>query len=141
MTHTDSRVQNAFNQYLRISLWIIAALALLVLAMMSISYKATLISALIVTVVFSLISSVTYGLVWKQTALTSPKALTKFFLAASAVRMAAAIIVMGVWCYLVRDVGAIKAFVLLFFAFYLILLVFDCVFFTRQEKSNKNPKQ
>ncbi len=137
MTQPDNLVQSTFRRYLKMSLWIIVGLALIVLALMSICYNPSLLNALIVTVLFSMFSSITYGLAWKRIVRSSPSALTKFFLAAPAVRMIVAAIVMGVWCYIVREPSAIKSFVLLFFAFYLILLVFDCVFFARQEKRNK----
>ena len=137
MNAIDNRVQTSFRRYLKQSLWMIVGMALIVLAFMSIKFSTDLVNALIVTVLFSMISSITYGLVWKRIAVHSPAALTKFFLAAPAVRMVVAAVVMGVWCYVVRDTAAIKSFVLIFFVFYLILLVFDCVFFARQEKRNK----
>lgn len=65
--------------------------------------------------------------------------LTKLFLASSVFRLFMAIAAMLVFCVVKRDdLSAIKWFVLVFVAFYLVTLVFDALFFAVISKtSNK----
>lgn len=65
--------------------------------------------------------------------------LTKLFLASSVFRLFMAVAAMVVFCVVKRDdLSAIKWFVLVFVAFYLVTLVFDALFFAVISKtSNK----
>lgn len=65
--------------------------------------------------------------------------LTKLFLASSVFRLFMAVAAMLVFCVVKRDdLSAIKWFVLVFVAFYLVTLVFDALFFAVISKtSNK----
>ncbi len=120
------------------SLWIIAAMALFALVGMNICGTSDYVGSLVVCVMFSLVSSIAYGAAWRAAA-RRPETLTRFYLAASAVRMLCAILVVVVFCALASNRDAIIAFTVAFVAFYVVIMAFDGVFFVRFER-NVNKK-
>ena len=135
---TDNIIDMTARRYNKISLWIIAALMLVTLFVMSVMQNTTMLNSLIITAVYSFVSSSAYGNAWKGVARLSPTSLTKFYLAAPAIRMMVAILVVVGYCLIVRQREAILHFVYIFLSFYAVLLIFDCIFFAQIEKSNKN---
>lgn len=123
------------RRYRKIALWVIAGGMLLSLLVMQITRDTSWLNALVVTVVYSFLVSVVYGLAWEHVARTSPDTLAKFYLAGSALRLIAAAMVFLVYAVIVRNKPEVLAFAVLFAAFYVVLLLFDCVFFARIEKS------
>ncbi len=123
--------------YKKVSLWIIAGISLIIL------FAAQLLSSsqpvldivlmpLVVSVIFSLIASIAYGSSWHAVAKSSPENLSKFYLAASVLRMMAALLVVVIGAFVLRpDKTAILGFVSVFVVFYVALLIFDCIFFAR----------
>lgn len=134
---TIGEVRRRYGQY---GLWLTAAMALAILVVMSVWGWMRLTCPLVVSVLFTWIANTAYGAAWKGVALSSPSALTKFYLAASALRMMAAALVVAVYCVLSRERQAILDFVAVFFAFYVVMLVFDGMFFARVEKNNNHKK-
>lgn len=127
-------VKAVYHRYLLQSMQVIAGCALPVLLGMSLKNNISLLYPLIVTVLFSIAACVAYGMVWKWLKMKAPDRITLFHLAAPIVRMVLGTIVVLAWCLYTDDKSSIKAFILLFFGFYLIILIFDCIFFARFEK-------
>ncbi len=126
------------RRYLRISIWIIVSVSFLVMLLMQFlndtSIFAAMSNALLVSVAFSCVASFAYGYSWKAVAQSSPGNLAKFYLAGSLCRMMAALMVYVIYAFIVREKSSILWFTGIFVGFYLILLVFDCIYFTRTEK-------
>jgi hypothetical protein len=134
---TDQTIDSIARRYHKISLWIIVGLALASLFVMSVVKDVTLLNSLMITVVFSLVSCIAYGSAWKSVAHSSPASLTRFYLVAPAIRMMVAILVVVAYCLIVRQREAILYFVYIFLAFYVVLLIFDCIYFAQMEMRNK----
>lgn len=134
---TDYTIDKIAKRYHKISLWIIAGLTLVSLFAMSVVNDVTMLNSLMITVVFSLVFCIAYGSAWKSVAHSSPASLTRFYLVAPAIRMMAAILVVVAYCLLVRQREAILHFVYVFLGFYVLLLIFDCVYFAKMEMRNK----
>ena len=93
-----------------------------------------LVNPVLISVIYALVTNWAYGLSWKAVANSSPNTLSKFYLAASAIRMLAGVLVAVVFCVMNDDREAIINFIIVFSAFYIAMLVFDGVFFARQER-------
>lgn len=129
------------KRYYKYSLWLVAAMTLIALLAANILWQEALIVPVVISAVFSLIASIAYGAAWKSVARSAPKTLTKFYLAAPALRMIAAALVVAVYCVAVRQPEKIRVFAIVFFLFYIVMLILDSVFFARIEKLNKNHKE
>jgi F0F1-type ATP synthase assembly protein I len=124
------------KRYRKYSLWIIALLVLLSLLAINVASQMSMINGLIISACYSLFVSMAYGYAWRGVAKSSPSSLTKFYLAASAIRMLTALAVILIYCVVVREHNAILKFVALFLTFYIVMLVFECIFFAKAEKQN-----
>ncbi len=120
------------------NLWLIAGMALLAFVGINVCDKGEYIAPLVVCVVYSLVSSIAYGATWRIAA-RRPTALTRFYLAASAIRMLSAVMVVVAFCALTSNRDTIIAFTVAFAVFYIVLMAFDGVFFARLER-NVNKK-
>lgn len=128
-------------RYKQISIWLTAGLALAILFACRVSAAcddilSQVVNPLVVSAIFSLVSSTAYGEAWAATAKSSPSSLAKFYLAASALKMMAAAVVFLIYV-VVCDRRNILGFTAIFLVFYLVLLAFDCIYFSRIEKKNK----
>lgn len=92
---------------------------------------------LIVSTVYSLVMLFAYGACWKGVAKSSPSNMGKFYMASSAMRMVSALLVVVVYCFIVRQFDAILHFVVYFLLFYIVMLVYNVIYFTKVEKSIK----
>ena len=87
---------------------------------------------------FHILCSVAYIGGWQALARRSPETLPKYYLAGSAFRLMAAAAVLLVYCVVKRDnPEAIKWFSIVFIIFYLVMLVFDAIFFAKVSKTRK----
>lgn len=127
-----------YHGYLRLVFWVIGFAMLGILLGMSVCRDTSLAVALAVSVAFSVISCLAFARLWRTVALKSPTVLTKFYLASSVVRMLAGAMVVIVYCLLVRNRTDIIQFAVVFSIFYLLILIVDCVFFSRLERNNRN---
>lgn len=75
------------RQYNKCSLWVVAAAALIMLLGISICDAQQLVNPVLISVIYALVTNWAYGLSWKAVANSSPNTLSKFYLAASAIRM------------------------------------------------------
>lgn len=134
----NETINRIAKQYYKISLWIIFGLAVFVLLGMQYFQDTRLVNALVISALYSLLSSIAYIQSWKSVARHSASSLGKFYIAASALRMLAAIVVAVIAMLLLRDnKNALMGFLALFVGFYLVMLAFDCIYFARIEKKNK----
>lgn len=130
-------IENTSKRYCKNSLWLIVGLTLLCFIAMSLNWlDMNLLNGLAVSAVYSIIINFTYGTLWKKVAKSSPASMAKFYLAASALRLITAALVVLSFCMLNDDREQIRNFILMFFVFYLVMLIFDSVFFARIEKYN-----
>lgn len=128
-------------RYKQISLWLTAAVALAVLFACRLSAQCDdmipqIVNPLVVSAIFSLVASTAYGEAWKAVAKSSPANLAKFYLAAMMLKMMAGVLVFLIYV-LVCDKQNILGFTAIFALFYVVLLVFDCIYFARVEKKNR----
>ncbi len=92
----------------------------------------------LISAVFHILCSAAYIGGWQALARRSPETLPKYYLAGSAFRLMAAAAVLLVFCVVKRDnPGAIKWFSIVFIIFYLVMLVFDAIFFAKVSKTRK----
>ena len=134
-------IRQASIRYEQISLWLTAAVALAVLFACRLSAQcddmiAQVVNPLVVSAIFSLVASTAYGEAWKAVAKSSPANLAKFYMAALVIKMVAGTLVFLIYV-LVCDKQNILGFTAIFALFYVVLLVFDCIYFARVEKKNR----
>lgn len=123
------------KRYFKYSLWLIAALTLLCSAAISMNVlKYSFINALAISALYNVLVNSVYVSSWRRIAKLSPNIMTRFYLAASALRLISAALVVTVYCLICHDKNSIRNFALLFMGFYIVMLVFDSVFFARVEK-------
>lgn len=134
----SKQIQATASRYKQISLWLTAGLVIAILIVCRVSKACDeilpgVVTPLVVSALFSLIASTAYGEAWKAIAMKSPANLAKFYLAASALKM-----MLGAVTFLVSVVlipkASIIGFTAVFMLFYIILLVFDCIYFARIER-------
>lgn len=94
---------------------------------------AQVVNPLVVSAIFSLAASTAYGEAWKAVAKSSPANLARFYMAALVIKMIAGTLVFLIYV-LVCDRQNILGFTVIFALFYVMLLVFDCIYFARVEK-------
>ena len=136
-----TQVQLIAKRYKKYTLWLNAAMTFITLFACRLSVSCdtilpSMLNPLIVSVIFSLVVSVAYGEAWCAVALSSPANLAKFYLTASALKMLMAAVVFLVYA-VVGDKANLLGFAAIFVVFYVVLLVFDCIYFARVEKKNK----
>ena len=129
------------HRYRQISLWLTAGLVLAILLACRISVQCDniigqVVTPLCVSAIFSLVCNTAYGACWLAVAKSSPSNLAKFYLAASVLKMMAAALVFLVYV-LVCDKSDIVGFTAIFMLFYVVTLVFDCIYFVRIEKKSR----
>lgn len=134
-------IRQASIRYKQISLWLTAAVALAVLFACRLSAQCDdmipqVVNPLVVSAIFSLVASTAYGEAWKAVAKSLPANLAKFYMAALVIKMVAGTLVFLIYV-LVCDKQNILGFTAIFALFYVVLLVFDCIYFARVEKKNR----
>lgn len=131
-------INNIAKRYYKYSLWLIFGLTVVILIVMQYFQDTSLVSALSISALFSLISGIAYIQSWKAVAKRSTVSLGKFYLAASALRMLSALVVVVIAMVVMKDdKSSLLGFTAMFVGFYLVMLVFDCVYFSQIEKKNK----
>ena len=138
-------IRQANIKYKQISLWLTALMALAILLVCRISALCSdilpqVVNPLVVSAIFSLVASTAYGEAWKAVAKSSPANLAKFYMAALVIKMVAGTLVFLIYV-LVCDKQNILGFTAIFALFYVVLLVFDCIYFSRVEKKNNLNKK
>ena len=134
-------IRQASIRYKQISFWLTAAVALAVLFACRLSAQcddmiAQVVNPLVVSAIFSLVASTAYGEAWKAVAKSSPANLARFYMAALVLKLMSGTLVFLIYV-LVCDRQNILGFTAIFALFYVVLLVFDCIYFARGEKKNR----
>ena len=134
-------IKQTGRKYKQISLWLTAAMALAILIACRVSAQCDsiitqVVNPLVVSALFSLVSSTAYGEAWTSVAKSSPGNLAKFYLAASALKMMLGAVVFLVYV-VVCNKSNILGFSAIFALFYVVLLVFDCIYFARVERKSR----
>ena len=134
-------IRQAGIKYKQISLWLTALMALAILFACRVSALCNdilpqVVNPLVVSAIFSLVASTAYGEAWKAIAKSSPANLAKFYMAALVIKMIAGTLVFLIYV-LVCGRQNILGFTVIFALFYVMLLVFDCIYFARVEKKNR----
>ena len=130
--------KNVVNTYLRQSICLIAGLSLLMLLYVNIWGDVDLMTMPIcISAVFQLVACIAYALVWKWVMATSPGSMPTLYMAASSIRMFAAIVVVLAFCFLASSRTSILWFVGIFLIYYFVVLIYDTWYFVRNEKKIK----
>lgn len=132
------QIDKTSKRYIKHSIWMTATITFLVCIAISVNWlDISLIKALVINALYTVIINLAYGIAWKHTAKSAPNAIGRFYLAASVLRLITAALVIVSFCLINRnDHEGIRSFILLFLAFYLVMLIFDSIFFARIEKNN-----
>jgi len=134
---TIKQINDTVAVYSRWSIWLIAGMALMTLLVMQV-FALPLLVPVIVSVAFNLIAGMAYGAAWKALARNSPENLAKFYLAGSAFRIMSGLLVVLVFCVLNKgNRSGILQFSIVFMTFYIVMLLFDTVYFAKVERTKK----
>ncbi|MGG6544830.1 UNVERIFIED_CONTAM: hypothetical protein NY100_05295 [Prevotella sp. 15_C9] len=137
MALETTTVEKIARNYNKVSLWIIAGISLIGLLISQGLMLANTSVPIIVSALFSLVSCVAYGKTWKYFATNHSRVLGKFYMAGSMLRMilATIVVLIGAVIYLPNR-EKILTFVAIFVIYYLLLMIFDCIYFIKVEKKN-----
>lgn len=123
--------------YNRIGLWIIAGLTLLGFLAEQIAFKYGFTYSIVFSAVYFLLVTMINGRCWRKAAQKAGNGLTRFYFASSAARMLLAFIVVLVGAFFLRgDKTCLLSFALIFATYYVLMQVFDCIFFSHIEKKH-----
>ena len=130
--------KDVVNTYLKQSVGVIVGITLLALLLAYINGGVEqMTTPLCVSIVFQLVACIAYGLVWKWVSATSPASIPTLYMAASAFRMFAAVIVVMAYSLLTDNRDSIRLFVVTFLIYYFVILIYDTWYFVKIEKKLK----
>jgi hypothetical protein len=122
------------HNYQKFALYILCGLTLLGLLLMRISLPQTLLWPLVISFSFHYLCSIAYSVAWQTVASRSPEVMPRLHLAASFMRLILAALVLLVYCLVVAQKTLIMQFAIVFMVYYLVILLFDAVFFAKVSK-------
>lgn len=123
--------------YNKVALWIIAALTFIGLLAERIAVRDAFTYSIVFSAVYFLVVTLANGLCWRKAARKADNSLTRFYFASSAVRMLLAFVVLLIGFFTLHsDKTRVLGFALIFAAYYVLLLIFDCIFFSQIEKKH-----
>ena len=102
--------------------------------MMQVLSRQALLLSLIISFAFHYLCSIVYSAVWQSVSLRSPKMIPHLHLAASFIRLILAAIILLVYCFIVAQKVLIVQFAVVFIIYYLVMLLFDALFFIKVSK-------
>ena len=130
--------KNVVNTYLKQSICVIAGITFLALLLANLNGgMEQMVTPLCISIVFQLVACIAYGLVWKWVSATSPASIPTLYMAASAFRMFAAVVVVMAYSLLTDDRDSIRLFVVTFLIYYFVILIYDTWYFVKIEKKLK----
>lgn len=130
--------KDVVNTYLRQSICLTAGMSLLALLFVNMKGDMEqLLMPICISAVFQLVACIAYGLVWKWVSSSSPASMPTLYMAASACRMFAAVVVVMAYCLLTDNRESIPFFVVTFLIYYFVILIYDTWYFVKMEKRNK----
>lgn len=122
-----------YKRYSWQTIMLCAALYLLGLLLMSVTWRQSLQTPLIVSAVYALVFEKTEIVLWRRVTLKAPDSLPTFFMAVSGFRFLSALLVMLVY-YLACGRETMLTFVLVFAVFYVAMLVHHVCFFWHRKQ-------
>ena len=130
--------KDVVNTYLKQSICVIAGITLLALLLAHLNGgMEQMVTPLCISIVFQLVACIAYGLVWKWVSATSPASIPTLYMAASAFRMFAAVVVVMAYSLLTDNRDSIRLFVVTFLIYYFVILIYDTWYFVKIEKKFK----
>ena len=130
--------KDVVNTYLKQSICVIAGITLLALLLAHLNGgMEQMVTPLCISIVFQLVACIAYGLVWKWVSTTSPASIPTLYMAASAFRMFAAVVVVMAYSLLTDNRDSIRLFVVTFLIYYFVILIYDTWYFVKIEKKLK----
>ncbi len=130
--------KDVVNTYLKQSICVIAGITLLALLLAHLNGgMEQMVTPLCISIVFQLVACIAYGLVWKWVSATSPASIPTLYMAASAFRMFAAVVVVMAYSLLTDNRDSIRLFVVTFLIYYFVILIYDTWYFVKIEKKLK----
>ncbi len=118
----------AYGALLLVLTWIATAIVCTFL----VGTTATTINA--ISFFFQLVLVLAYGTVWGKVAKSSPKSLTVLYMSASGFRILLAAIFLLVYMFVNRGKDSLPMFSAIFAVYYLIILIYDTIYFVSVEK-------
>lgn len=137
MVREIDNVRHIAGLYHKVLLWIIATVTIIAFLAEQIVQTNAFTLSIVFSAVYFLVVMMLNGKCWCKAARQSSNTLTRFYFASSAVRMLLAFVVVLVGAFMLRaDKTQTLGFALIFAAYYVLLLIFDCIFFSRIEKKH-----
>lgn len=137
MVQKMDSVRHVAALYSKVAIWIISALTIFAFLAEQIAQKYAFTASIVFSAVYFLVVMVLNGKCWRKAAQRSGNSLTRFYFASSAVRMLLAFVVVLVGVFVLRNNKTqTLGFALIFATYYVLLLIFDCIFFSRIEKNH-----
>lgn len=137
MNESTKRIKAIAGEYLHLTTWVVAGLALVMLLLMALFEISFGICPLVISVIYAIVACYGFSCSWKHYAKTSPEKLGMFYIGAMTVKLFVALAVVTIYCVFVRLREAVIEFVVIFSIFYIVTLAVDAVFFANVEKYNK----
>lgn len=134
---SEEVTRKSVKGYVKWTLILVAILTLCVLAYMGITSDVNVITPMVTSIIYSLVVSGLYIYIWKLVARYSPDSLMQLYLGGTGLRLITAMFVLLVYCYLVKDKPLRMTFALVFCFYYIVMLVFDTLYFVKFERVNR----
>ena len=137
MTKKEDVVMHYASLYNKVGLWIVAAVTILSLLAEQIAARDAFTYSILFSGLYFLVVTMLNGYCWRKAARKSGSGLTRFYLAPSAVRMLLAFVVVLIGAFaFCADKTKLLGFTLVFAFYYVLLLIYDCIFFSHIEKKH-----
>lgn len=98
--------------------------------------ETSLLAANTISFVFQLLLVAAFGTAWEKVVKTSPKSLPVLYMSATGLRLLLAAAVLLVYMFANRGSESLLAFSAVFVLYYIIILIYDTVFFVSAEKKH-----
>ena len=134
---SDEKIRKSVRKYLFVSFSLIAVLTLCVLGYMFVFSNTNVVTPMLTSIVYNLVICSLYIYIWKMVAKYSPDSILQLYLGSTGLRLITAMFVLLIYCYLVTDKPLRMNFALVFCFYYIVMLVFDTLYFVKFERVNR----
>ena len=135
-------IPKTVNQYQKISLWVVCAMALVCLLALQIADLKCHIYSVLFSSVYQLVTNRLSIVCWRAIMRVSPDVIGRFYMGVSALRIILGMVVIIVGVFLLREQRPLMmGFVIIFSLFYISSLVFETAFFSFIESKKHITKQ
>lgn len=135
-------IPKTVNQYQKISLWVVCAMALVCLLALQIADLKCHIYSVLFSSVYQLVTNRLSIVCWRAIMRFSPAVIGRFYMGVSALRIILGMLVIIVGVFLLREQRPMMmGFVIIFSLFYISSLVFETAFFSFIESKKHITKQ